>query len=133
MAHGLRLAVIGHVEWVTFARAPFVPGPGEIVHLEDPFDQPGGGGAVTAVALARMGAEVTFYTALGSDGRARPELEARGVRVEAAVRPRPQTGVLALLDPAGERTLFVVGQNDAPVVDDPLPWDELEAMDGCYF
>ena len=129
----VRLAVIGHVEWVTFARAPFVPGPGEIVHLEDPFDQPGGGGTVTAVALARMGAHVTFYTALGTDDRARAELEAHGVRVQAARRPHPQTRVLALLDPDGERTLFVVGQNDAPVAEDPLRWDELDGMDGCYF
>jgi ribokinase len=129
----MRLAVIGHVEWVTFARAPFVPGPGEIVHLEQPFSQPGGGGAVTAVALARMGADVTFYTALGSDGRSQPVLEQYGVRVEAAVRDTPQTEVLALLDPAGERTLFVVGENEAPVAGDPLPWDEIGKMDGCYF
>ncbi|HEY8859968.1 MAG TPA: PfkB family carbohydrate kinase, partial [Gaiellales bacterium] len=84
----LQLAVIGHVEWVTFAHAPFVPGPGEIVHLTDPMPQPGGGGAVTAVALARMGAEVTFFTTLGSDGRARPELERHGVRIEAALSGR---------------------------------------------
>jgi len=129
----LRLAVIGHVEWVTFAHAPFVPGPGEIVHLTDPMPQPGGGGAVTAVALARMGAEVTFFTTLGSDGRARPELERHGVRIEAALSGRPQTEVLALVDPARERTLYVVGENEAPAATDPLPWDEIAGMDGCYF
>jgi len=129
----LRLAVIGHVVWVTFAHAPFFPRPGEIVHLTDPLAQPAGGGAVTAVALQRMGAQVTFYTALGSDGRARPILERYGLRIEAARRPRPQTEVLALVDPAGERTLYVVGENDAPVASDALPWDELAEMDGCYF
>ena len=129
----LRLAVIGHIEWVTFANAPFVPGPGEIVHLTDPLPQPGGGGAVTAVALQRMGAQVTFYTALGSDERARVPLERHGVRLEAVVRAEPQTEVLALVDPAGERTLYVVGENDAPHADDPLGWDELHGMDGCYF
>jgi ribokinase len=129
----LRLAVIGHVEWVTFAHAPFVPGPGEIVHLADPLSQPGGGGTVTAVALRRMGAEVTFFTALGNDGRARPVLERHGLRVEAVARDRPQTEVLALVDPAGERTLFVIGDNDAPAAGEPLPWDELARMDGCYF
>jgi ribokinase len=129
----LRLAVIGHIEWVTFANAPFVPGPGEIVHLTDPLPQPGGGGAVTAVALQRMGAQVTFYTALGSDQRARAPLERHGVRLEAVVRDRPQTEVLALVDSAGERTLYVVGENDAPTADDPLDWDELAGMDGCYF
>ncbi len=129
----LRLAVIGHIEWVTFATAPFFPGPGEIVHLTDPLSQPGGGGAVTAVALQRMGAQVTFYTSLGCDERARAPLERHGVRLQAVVRDRPQTEVLALVDPAGERTLYVVGENDAPVAADPLPWDELAGMDGCYF
>ena len=123
----LRLAVIGHIEWVTFANAPFVPGPGEIVHLSDPLSQPGGGGAVTAVALRRMGAQVTFYTTLGSDERAREPLERHGVRLEAIVRAEPQTEVLALVDPAGERTLYVVGDNDAPTAADPLPWDDSPA------
>jgi ribokinase len=129
----LRLAVIGHIEWVTFAHAPFVPRPGEIVHLTDPLPQPGGGGAVTAVALRRMGAEVTFYTSLGSDGRARAPLEQYGLRLEAAGRAKPQTEVLALVDPAGERTLYVVGANDAARADDPLDWDALADMDGVYF
>jgi ribokinase len=129
----LRLAVIGHIEWVTFAHAPFVPKPGEIVHLTDPLAQPGGGGAVTAVALRRMGAEVTFYTAIGSDGRARAPLERHGLRLEAAARPEPQTEVLALVDPAGERTLYVVGENDAARAGDPLDWDALAGMDGVYF
>jgi ribokinase len=129
----LRLAVIGHIEWVTFAHAPFVPKPGEIVHLTDPLPQPGGGGAVTAVALQRMGAEVTFFTSLGSDGRARAPLERHGVRVEAAQRADPQTEVLALVDPQGERTLYVIGENDAARADDPLDWDALAEMDGCYF
>jgi ribokinase len=129
----LRLAVIGHVEWVTFARAPFVPRPGEIVHLTDPLDQPGGGGAVSAVALARLGADVTLFTALDPLGPARAALEAYGVRVAAADRGRPQTRVLALVDAAGERTLYVIGENEAATADDPLPWDELAGCDGCYF
>ena len=40
---------------------------GEIVHLTDPLTQPAGGGAVTAAALARMGAERQFFTAAGDD------------------------------------------------------------------
>jgi ribokinase len=129
----LRIAVIGHVEWVTFASAPFVPRAGEIVHLAEPFEQPGGGGAVSAAALARLGAEVTLFTALAPDVPAREALEALGVRVVAASRPGPQTRVLALIDPARERTLFVVGENEHPTADDPLPWDELGGMDGAYF
>ena len=125
--------MIGHVEWVTFTRAPFVPKAGEIVHLEDPLEQPGGGGAVSAIALARMGAEVTFFTTLGPEDRARTVLESFQVRVHAAARELPQTRVLALVDPTRERTLMVVGENDHPRADDPLPWDELAQMDGVYF
>ncbi|MGN6378634.1 MAG: PfkB family carbohydrate kinase [Gaiellales bacterium] len=129
----MRLAVIGHVEWVTFAHAPFVPTAGQIVHLDDLLDQAGGGGAVTAIALARMGADVTFYTALGADVPAQSALESLGVRVYAAHRDHNQTRVLALVDPAGERTLYVIGENDHPTADDPLPWDELAEADGVYF
>jgi ribokinase len=128
-----RLAVIGHVEWVTLARAPWVPRAGEIVHLEDPLEQPAGGGAVSAVALARMGAETVFFTALGSDGRSRPVLEELGLRVEGAPRRRAQTQVLTIVDPAGERTIFVVGENQHPEADDALPWELLDAVDGVYF
>ena len=129
----MRLAVIGHVEWVTFAHAPFVPKAGQIVHLDDLLEQAGGGGAVTAIALARMGADVTFFTALGTDVPAQAVLESFGVRVYAARRDHPQTRVLALVDPDGERTLYVIGANDHPTADDPLPWDEIEGMDGLYF
>jgi ribokinase len=133
VAHAPRIAVIGHVEWVTFTEAPFVPAAGEIVHLRDPLDQPAGGGAVSAVALARMGAEVTFYTSLGPDTPAAEVLQGFGLRVEAARREHAQTRVLAVVDPARERTLFVVGENDHPTADDPLPWQELDGMDGVYF
>jgi ribokinase len=125
--------VIGHVEWVTHARAPFYPRAGDIVHLTDPLEQPAGGGAVTAGALARMGADVVFYTALGREPRNRPALEALGLRVEAAVRDAPQTPALSLTDPAGERTILVVGPPLSPVAADPLDWDAITGLDGVYF
>ena len=129
----MRLAVIGHVEWVTFTQAPFMPKPGEIVHLTDVSEGPGGGGAVSAMALARMGAEVSFFTALGPDTDAAAVLAGQGVRVLAAPRQKPQTRVLSVVDPGAERTLFVIGENDHPTADDELPWDELAGMDGVYF
>ena len=129
----LRLGVVGHVEWVTFAHTSVLPGAGGIVHLADPWDQPGGGGATSAVALAGMGAEVTLFTALGPDVPAAAALERHGVRVHAAHRDHPQTRVLAVVDAAGERTLFVVGENDHPTADDPLPWEQLADLDGVYF
>ena len=61
-----RVAVVGHVEWVTFADGA-VPAPGEISLLEHPFQAAAGAGAVVAVELAREGFEVVFFTALGDD------------------------------------------------------------------
>jgi len=47
-----RVAVVGHVEWATHALGAF-PGPGEIRSLDDPFDEPAGGGAVAALQAAK--------------------------------------------------------------------------------
>ncbi len=129
----LKLAVVGHVEWVTHADAPFIPSAGEIVHLTDPLVQPAGGGAVTAAALARMGAEVSFFTAAADDVPLVEELERLGIRVLAAPRPAPHTRGLVMRDLSGERTICVIGENLHPTADDPLPWGELSAASGVYF
>src|SRR4051812_32934981 len=85
----MKTAVVGHVEWMEFLEVERVPRAGEIVHARGSFTEPGGGGAVAAVQLARLAGECTFYTALGNDElgrRAKARLEELGVRVEAAVR-----------------------------------------------
>jgi ribokinase len=129
----LKLAVIGHVEWVTHTDAPFIPPAGEIVHLANPLTQPAGGGAVTAAALARMGAAVSLFTAAGDDVPLEQEMGQLDVRVLAARRAGPHTRALVMRDPAGERTICVVGENMHPSADDPLPWDELAGCDGAFF
>src|SRR5664280_2692763 len=60
-----KVAVVGHVEWVQFARVSHVPRAGEVMHARDPFEEPAGGGAVVAVQLARLAGEPLFVTALG--------------------------------------------------------------------
>ena len=90
----MRVAVVGHVEWVEFARVEHMPASGEIVHAVDAWEEPAGGGAVAAVQLLKLAGSVVFYTALGDDvlgRRARCELEAMGVRVEAALPERAAT------------------------------------------
>ena len=85
-----RVAVVGHVEWVEFARVDHVPAPGEIVHAVETWQEPAGGGAVAAVQLTRLAGECLFLTALGDDEvghRAAQQLGELGVRVEAAWRP----------------------------------------------
>jgi ribokinase len=133
----MRAAVVGHVEWVEFARVHRVPRAGEIAHSSESFQLPAGGGAVASVQLARLAGECTFYTALGEDElgrRAIEELGSRGVRVEAAMRPdRPTRRAFTFLDDAGERTITTVGDRLAPSRTDDLPWHELEQVDALYF
>lgn len=126
-----RVAVIGHVEWVTLARGE-APARGQIATSCDPFSVPGGGGAITAVECARLGARTRLYTALGDDEAARAArafLAARGVEVVAATRRAPQTRALALLHDDGERTIVVVGANLQPAAADALPWGDLAEVD----
>jgi ribokinase len=132
----MRAAVVGHVEWVDFARVERVPAPGEIAHAREAWEEAAGGGAVAAVQLARLGAETTFFTALGDDDRGRAavdQLSARGVRVHAAWRPPPQRRAFTFLDEGAERTITVIGERHVPHGDDRLPWDELDGVDAVYF
>jgi ribokinase len=132
----MRVAVVGHVEWIEFARVERVPAPGEIVHALDTWEAPGGGGAVAAVQLARLAGECLFITALGDDAlghRAKRELEALGVRVEAAWRTEPQRRGFVHLDANAERTITVLGKRIGPHADDALPWAELDGADAVYF
>jgi ribokinase len=132
----MRVAVVGHVEWIEFARVEQVPAAGEIVDALESWEGPAGGGAVAAVQLARLAGECVLLTALGDDAlghRAKQELEALGVRVEAAWRSQPQRRAFVYLDAEGERTITVVGPREGPHGDDPLPWAELDGVDALYF
>ena len=62
-----RVAVVGHVEWIEFARVPHLPAPGEIVHATESWQEAGGGGAVAAVQLAKLAGGRDFFTALADD------------------------------------------------------------------
>jgi ribokinase len=131
-----RVAVVGHVEWIEFARVERVPTPGEIVHALDWWEEPGGGGAVAAVQLARLAGECLFLTALGDDElghRAERDLAKLGVRVEVAWRRQPQRRAFVHTDTNAERTITVMGERVGPRGDDPLPWSELDGIDAVYF
>lgn len=131
----MRVAVVGHVEWIEFARVERVPAPGEIVHASNAWEEPAGGGAVAAVQLARLAGECLFLTALGDDAqghRAKWELEALGVRVEAAWRKEPHRRAFVYLDADAERTITVMGERLGPRATDPLPWAELDDVDAVY-
>jgi ribokinase len=130
-----RVAVVGHVEWVTHGTG-LMPRPGEIRYIRDPFDEPAGGGGVSAAQAAKLDAETLFYTALGSDdaGRASAErLGEIGVSVLATIHPHPQTRAVAAVDASADRAILVVGGPTSARIDDPLPWDDLASCDAAFF
>jgi ribokinase len=132
----MRTAVVGHTEWIEFGHVDHVPKPGDIVHATGAWEEPGGGGAVASVQLARLAGSCTFFTALGDDDRAdwtRRALGERDVRVEAVVRNEPSRRAVVFVDRNGERTITTFGRRLEPVMSDPLPWDELELADAVYF
>jgi ribokinase len=134
---GPSVAVVGHVEWVQFARVPHVPLAGDVMHAHDPFEEPAGGGAVAAVQLARLAGESLLISVLGEDELARrsvARLRELGVRVEAASESGQTRRAVTLVDDAGERTITTFGARLEPHgSDEQLPWAELAGIDAVYF
>ncbi len=131
------MAVVGHVEWVQFARVEHVPASGEVVHAADPMEEPAGGGAVAAVQLARLAGSAILFTALGDDEyghRSVARLRELGVEVRASFVASPTRRAVTLVDDAGERTITTFGPRL-----DPLggageeQWEGLTDLDAVYF
>lgn len=133
----MRVAVVGHIEWVWFLKVARVPLAGEIVTAERGWPEPAGGGAVAAVQLARLAGACAFYTAVGDDELGRrsvARLTELGLDVHAAVRRgAPTRRGFTFADVQGERTITVLGEKLVPRAGDDLPWDALAAVDGVYF
>jgi ribokinase len=132
----VRAAVVGHVEWVRFAKVERLPRQGEIVTASDSWVEPAGGGADAAGELVRLGAEVDFFVAVGNDElgrRTRDALGTLGCRVHASTRDEPQRRAFTYVDAEGERTITLMGSKLHPRGSDPLPWRELSEIDAVYF
>ena len=132
----MRTAVVGHVEWIEFGHVERVPRAGDIVHATDPWEEPGGGGAVSTVQLFRLAGDCAFYTALGDDERgaaSRRRLSELGVQVEAVIRDEPTRRGVVFVDANGERTITTLGRRLEPTTSDRLPWTELEGVGAVYF
>lgn len=132
----MRVAVIGHIEWITFLRVDRVPAPGEIVHAQAGLEMPAGGGGATAVQLAKLADEVHLFTALGDDDLGKRSIDALGelgLQVHAVFRPEPTRRAVVHIDSDGERTITVIGNRMGVHHGDPVPWDELKHMDAAYF
>jgi ribokinase len=131
----MRVAVVGHVEWVEFAVVERMPEPGEIVHASQVFQEPAGGGGVAAVQLSKLTGASAFFTALGDDElghRSQRRLDELGTNVQAVFRPESQRRGFVHLDGDGERTITVLGPRLGPRGDDALPWELLDETDAVY-
>ncbi len=132
----LRLAVVGHVEWVEFLAVDQLPRPGTIGHAFRTLEEPAGGGAVVAVQMARLQRQpVQFFTALGRDsiGEASVRrLKHLGLEVHVAWREASTRRGLSLVDGEGDRSITVIGERLTPVLDDDLPWETLGKCDGIF-
>jgi ribokinase len=133
----VRLAVVGHVEWVDFVLAGRLPAAGEILHARDAWEAPAGGGAMAAYALKSLTGAATFFCGVGEDERARRTvdgLRAFGLDVEAGVRAgRAQRRTLTYLTDDHERTITVLGARLEPHGDDDVDWSALSHFDGVLF
>jgi ribokinase len=133
----VRVAVVGHVEWVEFVRVGAVPRAGEIVEAVERWEEPAGGGAVAAVQLGRLAGSCLFFTALGADEhgrRSRAELTRLGVDMRAIPEPNTTRRAFTYVDDDGERTITVIGEKLRPRGGDSrLPWRDLAGLDAVYF
>jgi ribokinase len=132
----MQLAVVGHTEWIEFGRVDRVPGPGEIAHATDCWQEAGGGGAVAAVELSRIAGDCDLFTAFGDDPTgvaARRRLTTLGAQVHAEARRGVSTRrAVTLVDADGERTITTLGDRLEPMASEPLPWARLEDADAVY-
>jgi ribokinase len=131
----VRVAVVGHVEWVQFARVDRPPAAGEIVAASEWWEEPAGGAAIAAMQALRLGAEVELFAAVGDDARGREAVErfrALGLTVHAVARGEQRRALIAL-DRDGERAITILGARTVPSGDDPLPWERLADCGGVYF
>src|SRR3954452_11033838 len=129
---GVRTAVVGHVEWVEFARVARWPDAGAIIHATDVWSEPAGGGAVIARQLALLAGRCELFTAFGRDEPGRSavrRLADLGIDSHVQHPVSSQTRrAWTHIDDEGERTITVLGDKLLPYGRLPL-----EGYDLVYF
>ena len=132
----LKLAVIGHVEWVTFLKVDQLPLAGVISHAKDCFEEAAGGAAVAAVQMARLTNEpVDLITSLGKDiygEKCYEKLTKLGLNLKVAWREKPTRKGISLISKEGERAITVIGERLQPISSDDLPWSDMKNYDGIF-
>ncbi len=132
----VKLAVIGHVEWVTFLKVNKLPIAGQISHAEDCFQEAAGGAAVAAVQMSRLiDGPVDLITSLGKDSygeKCFERLSKLGLNLLVSWNEKPTRKGISLIDQDGERAITVIGERLQPNASDKLPWNDLGNYDGIF-
>jgi len=132
----LKLAVIGHIEWVTFLKVDHLPLAGQISHAKGCFEEAAGGAAVAAVQMARLiNGPVDLITSLGKDTygeKCYERLTKLGINLKVAWREKPTRKAISLIRKDGERAITVIGERLQPIASDDLPWSEMKSYDGIF-
>ena len=63
----MRIAVVGHLEWVELLRVVTFPAPGEVVEASEVARGPGGATVGVALQLRRLGCAVSLFTRTSAD------------------------------------------------------------------
>lgn len=114
----VRACVVGSTNVDLVLSVPALPRPGETILAAGSRREAGGKGANQAVALARLGADVLFVSAVGDDeaGRwSREQLAVEGIDLaHVRVCPLPTGLAVVAVDGSGENLIVVSpGANDA--------------------
>lgn len=110
--HTARVVVVGSSNMDMVARTERLPAPGETVLGSEFVMTPGGKGANQAVAAARLGAEVTFVSRVGTDvfgERITANIAAAGIRTEYIVHDdgAPSGVALIFVEKRGQNAIVV--------------------------
>jgi ribokinase len=120
----VRCAVVGHVEWVEFARVPRWPESGAIIHATDVWSEPAGGGAVVARQLALLAGRCELFTAFGRDEPGRSAVRRLAeLGIDTHVQHPGSSNTRRAwthIDGDGERTITVLGDKLLPFGSLPL-------------
>ena len=132
----LKLAVIGHIEWVTFLKVDQLPLAGQISHAKESFEEAAGGAAVSAVQMSKLiNGPVDLITSLGKDNygeKCFERLSKLGLNLKVAWRDRSTRKGISLITKEGERAITVIGERLQPIASDDLPWSEMKNYDGIF-
>ncbi|WP_189221580.1 ribokinase [Saccharothrix coeruleofusca] len=124
--------VLGSANADLVVSVPRRPAGGETVLGGDTAVLPGGKGANTAVAAARVGGSVSFLGAVGPDQYGellRSSLESAGVRTELLRTSSRPTGIAYItVTPDGENSIVVAPGANSDVVVPELPWESFAVL-----